>query len=101
MPDPVTPPAAPAEPGGVAERIEKWFEGRLAPDLASLRADAADALRFTAAHAQNLNAVAELILKLVQTADPTAAPAVVALAGEAERLTAETARVAAELAAKM
>jgi hypothetical protein len=98
MPDPVTPPAA---PDGVAEHVERWLEEHLAPDLEILRADTAAALRFTAAHAQNLNAVAELVLKLVQTADPEASPATAALAAEAERLTAATALVAGELAGKM
>jgi len=100
MPDPVTPPPA-AAPGSVAERVEKWVEEHLAPDLNVMRADARKALEYAAAHAQNLNAVAELVLDLIQTADPAAAPAVAALSGEAERITAETARLAAELAAKL
>lgn len=93
-------PAAPV-PAATLTHIEKWFEEHLAPDLERLRADTAKALQYTAAHAQNLNEVAELLLKLVQAADPVAAPAAAALVAEAERLTAETARVAGQLAAKM
>ena len=97
---PVTPPAAPAEEG-VVEHIERWFEARLAPDVAAVKGDAKTALQYVAEHASNVNALAGLVLRIVQAADPAAAPAVSALAGEAERLTAETARVAGELAVKM
>lgn len=100
MTEPVTPPA-PAEPAGVVAHIEKWFESHLALDVAAVKGDAKTALQYVAEHAANVNALANLVLKLIQAADPAAAPAVTALSTEAERITADTARVAGELATKM
>jgi len=100
MTEPVTPPA-PAEPEGVVGHIERWFEGHVAPDVAEVKGDARTALEYVAAHAANVNALANLVLKIVQAADPAAAPATAALSAEAERITAETARVAGELATRM
>lgn len=105
MTEPAAPtPAPPAEPDtvpGWAGRIERWFEDHIAPDVAEIKGDAKTALEYVAAHAVNVNAVAGLLLKVVQAADPAAAPAVAALAAEAEKITADTARVAGELAAKI
>lgn len=85
------------EPGGVIGHVEHWVQEHVAPELEAVKADAGNLIRFAEAHAANAEALAGLVVKLVQAADPSAAPAVAALVAEAEKIAAEAARIAREL----
>lgn len=85
------------EPGGIVAHVEHWVQEHVAPELQSVKADAERIVKFAEAHAANARALADLVVKLVQAADPSAAPAVAALVAEAEKIAAEAARIAREL----
>jgi hypothetical protein len=96
-PEPV--PDTTAMPPGPFDRIEQWASRHLAPDLADLKADLADArikAGNTAKWAQDHATVAETITGLLVKA-AAADPALAGLAAEAERAAAEAARIAAEI----
>lgn len=95
------------------DHVKAWFAREIAPGLADLHAELADA-RIKAEnaatragrletwlhdHAANAEAIASLVAKIAAAADPSAAPAIAALVTEAERAAAEAARIAQEIEA--
>jgi hypothetical protein len=99
-------PARHAEPPcGLPGHIGQWIAEHVAPEIADIRAKAESAaakaervLAAAQAHAANVEAIASLVVKITDAADPAAAPLLNALVPEAERALAEAERLAAELA---
>jgi len=86
-----------------ATHIATWFERHLAPDLAALRRDAAEALGAATAGVEKTAALAALlpkVLTVLQAVDPAAAAELGPLVTEAETIAAAAAWIAAELAAR-
>jgi hypothetical protein len=83
--------------------IQKFFETHIAPDverakddLAELKPLAARLVAYTEAHSANVDQLANVVLKLVQSADPASAPLIAALQAEITRVAAEAKRIAVE-----
>jgi cell pole-organizing protein PopZ len=107
-----TPPESPPSTGHLSflDHVKAWYAREIAPGLADLHAELADArvkAEHAAAlaaqlqawlhdHAANAETIAGLVAKIAAAADPSAAPAIAALVTEAERAAAEAARIAQE-----
>src|SRR5450755_2245876 len=97
-PAPAPEPIAPPEVARAASHLTLWLEQHVAPELARAKADAARALAYAQAHAAQEEAIASLLVKIVDAADPAAAPLLNALVPEAQRVLAEAERLVGELA---
>lgn len=97
-PDPTPAPgAAPAPaPSGMLAHLERWAEEHLVPDLDAVRGDIAKAAAAVQAHAAAITQVAGLVVTVVKTIDPAAAPGAAALVTEVE---AAVSKITADLAA--
>lgn len=93
--------AIPATKPAFLAHVRHWFSQNVAPDIADgrIKAENADtkadtALNLLQDHAASLEQVAGILAKAIAAADPTAAPAIAALTGDAEQAAAEAARIA-------
>jgi hypothetical protein len=87
----------PAEVTGLVAHVEAWLEKHVAPDIMAVKADIADARKFIAEHAANLQAVAALLGKVLtaaSAADPALAAVLTPLVSEAEKILADVTEVA-------
>jgi hypothetical protein len=104
----MTPETAPApEPGSpgfighIIDRVRSWFERDVVPRVVAVEGDLERVVKFAEAHAANAKQLADIVVGLVKTADPAAAPAVAELLAEAEKAAAEAVRIAEEFLHKM
>jgi hypothetical protein len=86
---------APDEPGGLLGRLRAWAEKDILPRLSAVEADGAKLKGL----APELSSLASIVEKIIEAADPEAAPVIAALASDAGKIAARIKTAVADLGA--
>jgi hypothetical protein len=91
----MTTPTPQPEHEGFVKRAEEYIEDHVRPEVADARIKAENALTWCKSHAQQAEALGQLLVRLVKTVEPADGTEAAAVLADVEKWAADAAKIAA------